>query len=138
MTQTCTSCKRSLPATDFCKNRNEKTGRNTVCLKCDRDRHGQRLQEDLERKVRVAFNGHCVICDTTENLEIVPIIEMKRRNPKAYVLVCSRCKAVGIPKASPYLRDCAKCGYRWIAKNANTIRCPNPKCRSPYWHVPRR
>lgn len=136
MTKTCMACKRQLPVTDFCKNKNSPTGINSICLKCDRDRHKTVLTSELERKVRIAFDGHCAICDTVENLEVVPIIQVKRRVPKAYILLCSHCKAQGIPQTSPYLRDCAKCGHRWVVRKQNTITCP--KCKSPYWHVPRR
>jgi ribosomal protein S27AE len=101
-----------------------------------RKRRSDRLDEKMEREVRILFNGRCIICDTVEDLEVIPMFEMKRRNPRACVLLCPKCKARGIPKISPYRRDCARCGHRWFARSKNTVRCP--KCGSPYWNTLRR
>jgi hypothetical protein len=34
---------------------------------------------------------------------------------------------------------CLRCGWTWVPYGRTTpARCANPKCRSPYWHKPRR
>lgn len=44
---------------------------------------------------------------------------------------------------SPVMEDdtqhCKRCGYSWISKNGKIYdRCPNRKCRSPYWNKERK
>jgi hypothetical protein len=139
MNKTCVSCRREFPISSFGKNKSQPSGVNYICLACARKRRHERLTNELEREVRLLYNGRCVICDTVENLEIVQMNEMtreiKRRTARGYVLICSRCKAKGIPTVSPYRRDCAKCKYQWFARNKVTLTCP--KCGSARWHVPR-
>jgi len=33
---------------------------------------------------------------------------------------------------------CERCKHEWIPKNAKTRPKVCPKCKSPYWHLPRR
>ena len=34
---------------------------------------------------------------------------------------------------------CRRCGHRWVPRRTLTPRrCSNPKCRTPYWNVPRK
>ena len=49
---------------------------------------------------------------------------------------------------------CCRCGYEWVSKkqedfthpdykgklmvDVKPITCPNPKCRSPYWDIPKK
>lgn len=33
---------------------------------------------------------------------------------------------------------CLRCGHEWLPRgNGPPKVCPNPKCKSPYWHKPR-
>lgn len=132
----CLSCKLKLPLSDFGKNKAQRSGLNTICLKCDRLKHKENRLIEMEKSVRRHYNGRCVICDGVENLQIEPIFQTKRLCAKAMVLICSNCKRQGIPTMTNYVRNCFRCGHKWIAKKRNTITCP--KCRSPYWHTPRR
>jgi protein-arginine kinase activator protein McsA len=136
MNKKCVGCNREKPLSSFGKNSSQPSGINYICLECARNRRRDQLDVELERKVRVLFNGRCVLCDTVENLEIVPMANTKWRTPRAMVLICSRCKAKGIPTASPYRRDCARCNYSWFARKNVTTTCPS--CGSAYWHVPRK
>ena len=35
-------------------------------------------------------------------------------------------------------RECLRCGHKWMPRKAGrTLRCPRPKCGSPYWDRPR-
>ena len=37
----------------------------------------------------------------------------------------------------PKLR-CLRCGHTWIPRTPKKPKvCPNPKCKSPYWHIPK-
>jgi hypothetical protein len=35
---------------------------------------------------------------------------------------------------------CERCGHEWLPRNKDRAPkvCPNPKCKSPYWAIPRR
>lgn len=35
---------------------------------------------------------------------------------------------------------CERCGHEWLPRNRERPPkvCPYPKCKSPYWHTPRR
>ena len=35
---------------------------------------------------------------------------------------------------------CCRCGYDWVSQEMpnKPITCPNPKCRSPYWDIPKK
>ena len=34
---------------------------------------------------------------------------------------------------------CTRCEYTWIPRSDEPPKvCPNPKCKSPYWNVPRK
>jgi hypothetical protein len=135
MNKTCLTCKREMPIDDFGKNKATDDGLNYICLSCDRKRHRASKLENLEREVRVLFNGRCALCDTVENLEVIPMLEMARKTARGYVLICSHCKANGIPTVGSYRRDCARCGYTWIARNKITLTCPG--CGSARWHLPK-
>jgi len=135
MNSFCSACKRELPTQSFCLIKGK---RSKICLECDRRRHEERYLEKFNKEVMRLYNGRCVKCDGVENLNIVPVetLTLKKRNPKAMVLICNECKREGIPGMSPWIRSCAKCQHVWISKVQNTIQCP--KCHSSYWHVPRR
>jgi hypothetical protein len=32
---------------------------------------------------------------------------------------------------------CERCGHRWTPRKPVVRQCPNQKCRSAYWNVPR-
>lgn len=87
------------------------------------------------KKVRLLYGGRCSMCNSFENLEIVPTMEIKKRNARAMILICSACKRDGIPTVTNYLRKCFRCGHVWFALKTITITCP--KCKSPYWHLPK-
>jgi hypothetical protein len=40
-------------------------------------------------------------------------------------------------KQAPKLK-CERCGYKWTPRVEDVRTCANPKCRSPYWDVPRK
>jgi predicted Zn-ribbon and HTH transcriptional regulator len=34
---------------------------------------------------------------------------------------------------------CTRCGYEWFPRSLDRpVACPNVKCHSPYWNVPRK
>ncbi len=34
---------------------------------------------------------------------------------------------------------CERCGHVWLPRSEETpITCSNPRCRSPYWNIPRK
>lgn len=40
--------------------------------------------------------------------------------------------------ALPFKLRCRICGHEWIRKSDSLpMRCPNPKCQSPYWDRPK-
>ncbi len=43
-------------------------------------------------------------------------------------------------KKDEYVKECVcqRCGHKWIPrKKGRPALCPNRKCHSPYWDVPR-
>lgn len=135
-TKRCHSCHRDLPLGEFGKDASEKSGLRYICRECVRKRSHERLTAELERKVRLLYGGRCAICDTVEDLKVIPTVELKRRVPRSYVLLCPKCRSMGVPTTSRYIRDCMRCGHRWVARKPETITCP--KCKSPYWYRPKR
>ena len=129
----CSKCKKELPSRSFCKIKGKLS---RICLKCDRKRHEEDYLKNFNKAVMQLYDGRCVMCDGVENLEIIPTMKTRRRNIKAMVLICSNCKRKGVPTMSRYLRDCMRCGHRWVAMKPTTIQCP--KCGSSYWHMPKR
>ena len=50
------------------------------------------------------------------------------------VVVCPKCKH----KFSLELK-CKRCGHKWRPRQNKLPKvCPNPKCKSPYWNIPRK
>lgn len=44
------------------------------------------------------------------------------------------------PHDAPDIRQlvCLRCGYCWYPRRPQLPKvCPNLKCKSPYWHIPR-
>lgn len=129
MNSFCYKCKKELPEKAFCKIK----GRiSRVCLACDRTIHNDRKRKEIETTVYKIYNGRCVKCDGVENLEIIPVMKTALPNPKAMILLCTICKREGIPTMTRYVRDCIRCGHRWIARKNETVTCS--KCKSPYWN----
>lgn len=132
MTKICCHCHRDLSLDDFGPNARYEDKHHYYCRKCASSLAYDRRTVNLKRKVREIYNGRCVICDGKENLEIISTApEMKKRDPKAMVLICAVCKREGIPTITKYLRSCLRCGHRWFARTSIIVVCP--KCKSPYW-----
>ena len=129
----CSKCKRELPELAFCK---VKGKINRICLACDRIIHNDRKRREIETAVYKRYDGRCFKCDGIENLEIIPIMKTVFPNPNAMILICAACKREGIPMLSPYIRDCFRCGHRWVARKQVTVICP--KCHSVYWFNPKK
>jgi DNA-directed RNA polymerase subunit RPC12/RpoP len=28
---------------------------------------------------------------------------------------------------------CLRCGHTWMPRTTRPVKCPNPRCQSPYW-----
>lgn len=130
----CAVCKKELPLEQFGKHSGNPDGKNHICLACDRELHRQRRVLKIKRLLFQRYGGRCAGCDAGEGLEVVPIIERKRMHLNCYILACEKCK-MDAGLINIFLRDCAKCGYRWVARRKRTITCPN--CGSPYWFRPK-
>ena len=137
MMKTCLRCKRLMPIGEFGPNARMPDKHHFYCRHCAMEAARAWATSEFEKKVRKMYGGHCVICDGVENLEIVATLEMKRRTPKAMVLICTACKRDGIPNMTSYRRNCSRCWHWWFARKqtAPTLVCP--KCKSPYWHLPK-
>ena len=43
---------------------------------------------------------------------------------------CTKCEEI-LPV------ECCRCGHNWRPKKDEVVTCPNKKCKSPYWNVPK-
>lgn len=134
----CRCCKEDLPLDRFGKNLRNKDGKNSICLLCDKKVHQERRKMYIRKLLMRRYAGMCVACGSKENLELKPLIERKRNHANNFVLLCGRCIANGAVVMNKFLRDCTRCGYRWVSRKEVTVTCPN--CGSPYWfrlHLPK-
>jgi hypothetical protein len=51
-----------------------------------------------------------------------------------------RAKRKRVVRLFPALGDCERCGHEWLPRDRETEIEPKvcPKCKNPYWNVPRR
>ena len=86
----------------------------------------------------------CQVCDHVWHLTDPAVKPRDCPNCKTTLWAATRWKRTAMPDTRALPEGtiwlcCARCGHQWFTRSGVLpVRCPHPKCGSPYWHRPRR